>query len=200
MPNWCKCNLQIQSTVEDKKQILNSITIRRKTGDTVNKEITFEKILKTPKKLLEENKHLPLIDDEPRKDLIEKYGADNWYDWRIKNWGVKWDASEPEFEIDDTIDVSFQTPWGPPYKILKKLSELHPKARLVLQFSDEFSLNDPQGEITYQDGRATQLRWNPERNNKSQYERDHESTWDQIWSCIWVRDWTETIENPEGWE
>ena len=45
------------------------------------------------------------------KELKEKYGSDNWYDWAINNWGTKWGCYEPFGE--DTA-YNFQTAWSPP--------------------------------------------------------------------------------------
>ena len=45
---------------------------------------------------------------------------DRWYNWRLANWGTKWDAYE--VEIDDSemhygFEVSFDTAWSPPEEI-----------------------------------------------------------------------------------
>lgn len=45
-----------------------------------------------------------------QKELIEKYGTDNWYDWAYMNWGTKWGCYENEF---DTDRLSFSTAWSP---------------------------------------------------------------------------------------
>lgn len=37
------------------------------------------------------------------------YGTDEWYNWRLNNWGCKWDASNIEWTSDFTVE--FETPW-----------------------------------------------------------------------------------------
>ena len=55
--------------------------------------------------------------------LREKYGADNWYEWKLKNWGCKWDAKTCE-KIDREQDFSFhfETPWGQPDEFIQKFT------------------------------------------------------------------------------
>ena len=40
----------------------------------------------------------------------------DWYNWRIENWGTKWEIFEAYIEDDDATEItfSFQTAWGPP--------------------------------------------------------------------------------------
>ena len=45
---------------------------------------------------------------------------DRWYNWRVQNWGTKWDAYT--MEIDDTdmphgFEVQFETAWSPPEEV-----------------------------------------------------------------------------------
>ena len=67
-------------------------------------------------------------EDNPKaeKEMIQKHGAKNWYDWCIKNWGTKWDRSEYEVVSDEwkdgSIEVLFSTAWSPPAEILKLIS------------------------------------------------------------------------------
>ena len=51
---------------------------------------------------------------------------DRWYNWRLANWGTKWDAYE--VEIDDSemhygFEVSFDTAWSPPEEICYAIKE-----------------------------------------------------------------------------
>jgi hypothetical protein len=47
-------------------------------------------------------------------------GFDNWYDWRISNWGTKWDVDTEGLEYTDngdgTAQISgwFESAWSPP--------------------------------------------------------------------------------------
>jgi hypothetical protein len=47
-----------------------------------------------------------------------------WWDWRVQNWGTKWEITTDEAYIDiskNEIKVSFATAWSPPTGIFDKL-------------------------------------------------------------------------------
>ena len=51
---------------------------------------------------------------------------DRWYNWRVQNWGTKWDAYT--MEMDDTdmphgFEVNFETAWSPPEEICNAIRE-----------------------------------------------------------------------------
>ena len=49
------------------------------------------------------------------------------YQWRIENWGNKWDGTNAYVDLDDTqIFISVETAWSPCDKITYKLIELCP--------------------------------------------------------------------------
>jgi len=60
---------------------------------------------------------------------MEKYGAANWYDWNIANWGTKWDVGEEGSDVgytegDTTVGLSFDSAWSPPIQFYDKMEEL----------------------------------------------------------------------------
>lgn len=63
-----------------------------------------------------------------------KYGADNWYDWKIENWGTKWGVGECEFEDNR---YTFDTAWSTPVKIFEALSKMFKTVSIRVQFADE---------------------------------------------------------------
>lgn len=58
------------------------------------------------------------------QQLKETYGFDNWYDWRVANWGTKWDLCEVMVEQHDAnnITLTFDTAWAPATAAYAKLS------------------------------------------------------------------------------
>ena len=129
MPNWVKNNLRIKSNGEKVLEVLEML--KDEHG-----QVTFEKVVPTPEELLTEPS--PQRDDKKAKKFKEKYGAEDWYNWRCKNWGCKWDAGESGFyEQDGYSMVSFTTPWSPPREFLEKLSKMFPNVTFVLQFAEE---------------------------------------------------------------
>jgi len=65
---------------------------------------------------------------------LKEFGADNWYDWRIKHWGTKWGAYDANFG-DDWL--TFQTAWSHPTVIMLLLGQKFPKLRFEIRFADE---------------------------------------------------------------
>ena len=52
--------------------------------------------------------------------------ASGWYDWRLDNWGTKWDIYETHCtRIDaNTLYMTFYTAWSPPIPIFDKLTDM----------------------------------------------------------------------------
>jgi len=50
----------------------------------------------------------------------------NWYDWRLQNWGTKWDVYETHCtRIDaNTLQLTFYTAWSPPIPVFDKLVDM----------------------------------------------------------------------------
>lgn len=124
MPNWCENVLIIKGDAIDIAELLE-VCKGEKTA------FTFENVSPTPKELLEEG---------------------GWYDWRITNWGTKWDAFETAVvEISDTeTEVWMDTAWSPPTGFVLKLSELYPFLDFTLKFEE--SMCDFSGEVIIKAG------------------------------------------------
>ena len=87
-----------------------------------------------------EDGNLESLSEENSEKLTKLHGSDNWYDWRIRNWGVKWNVSECRWEqlSSNTIRYEFDTPWGPPHGIVGRLYQLFPEKELGMTwFYDE---------------------------------------------------------------
>ena len=107
MPNWCN----------------NSITIR---GD-YDTLVQLKPVLAAGEGLLNAMVPMPAELEDTTKG---SNGDDiNWYDWRVSNWGTKWDVSTEGLEFidhgDGTAEISgwFDTAWAPPIDALHTLAE-----------------------------------------------------------------------------
>lgn len=58
----------------------------------------------------------------------EKYGVPTWYEWHLRMWGTKWNATDTYFPDRDT--VSFYTAWAPPSPFMRKLSRTYPEVKI----------------------------------------------------------------------
>lgn len=61
-------------------------------------------------------------------DNCIKYGAKDWYDWRLLNWGCKSDAFDSKVleDSEQTFEVEFSTSNGVPRKWLEKVAKDYP--------------------------------------------------------------------------
>jgi hypothetical protein len=60
------------------------------------------------------------------------------YNWRVNNWGTKWDAHD--VVVDETsdrgVDFRFDTAWAPPVEAVRELSRLFPDAVIGLAYDE----------------------------------------------------------------
>jgi len=115
MPNWCANHVTLRHA--DPAMIA-------KAEEGFNKDEFFHTLVPMP----EELKGTSSPNDKPNPVLVEKYGADNWYDWSVANWGTKWDANSGDGAIADqsegSITLVFDTAWSPPITFYTKLEEM----------------------------------------------------------------------------
>ena len=83
---------------------------------------------------------------------IQNYGFPTWYEWRIQNWGTKWNASSAE--VSDG-QFSFLTAWNDPKPVIEKLSQIFPTVSIHHVWADE-DIGYNCGERTYHNGTITQ--------------------------------------------
>ena len=132
MPNWCDNTLIVSH--EDAKMI-DKLEQGWKTGkffQTIFPEpdYTITPVKKTfPEYALSHAK----TDEEKAKILEPTISESNWWDWRVQNWGTKWEIettwTNENGEVmpytinrnSNSISVSFASAWSPPIGIYDKL-------------------------------------------------------------------------------
>ena len=123
MPNWCHNRVEIYG--EGAEKIAEEIASEQTPFD-------FAKIVPEP--------DYDKIEVEPTFEPIAEsdHQMPKWWDWRVQNWGTKWNSSECEVTImdDEQIEYTFNTAWGPPEPIIHKLRELYPDVSITA-FYDE---------------------------------------------------------------
>lgn len=70
-------------------------------------------------------------------DNYAQYGAVDWYDWRCRNWGTKWNAASTEIPCEGTADVYFDTAWSPVTALMQELSKQHPECKFEYEYAEE---------------------------------------------------------------
>lgn len=118
MPNWCDNHLTIRS---ENKQLLTDMAKAADKGEL----LAF--LRPEP-----DYKTTPVAHTFPRKegDEIPTIRDDAWWDWRVQNWGTKWDIdTDPDnvyldLEIGE-LQIGFLTAWSPPCDALNYAAEEH---------------------------------------------------------------------------
>ena len=122
MPNWTSNEVRFKSRINSQKQLdkLKKRLEGKEEGD-VNK-FDFNRIIKMPTALVN-TKALEDKTDNKAKRMLKKYGAKDWYDWRNKNWGTKWNSVDTEITQDERegLTYTFNTAWDCPREIVFKL-------------------------------------------------------------------------------
>lgn len=125
MPNWVKSSIKVSGNAEAIKELVDFVKSEKSDFD-------FNKIVPMPQEL--EDTTYPVA--QLNKELLAKYGFDNWYSFSIEKWGTKWNASEAYFD-KSTNQFSFQTAWSFPYPIIEELIKKFPNVDFLVEYADE---------------------------------------------------------------
>ena len=133
MPNWCDNVVMIKGD----KGIIDNV---KKTLEENGNVFSFNKVLPCPPALL--NTTAPNRSEQSVAYNKSKFGAADWYDWCVSNWGTKWNSSEAIIttEIVDgeesQIAYSFQTAWAPPTPLYDKLASMFPNTNIFINYDE----------------------------------------------------------------
>lgn len=88
MPNWCVNTLIVNTGDKPELERFKAETADPQ-GDREEQILSFAALVPEP----------------------EYKNPDDWYNWRIENWGCKWNPSEPDVidETSDSVQYSFDT-------------------------------------------------------------------------------------------
>ena len=122
MPNWCDNTLYL--THKDPKMVDKAIEgwKNNKFFATLRPEPDYTKV--KVKHTFPTN----MVTGEAKSEFVEADQA--WWDWRLQNWGTKWEIVSDESYLDiqenehgKSIRASFSTAWSPPTDLYEYLHE-----------------------------------------------------------------------------
>tara|TARA_R110000824_G_scaffold399220_1_gene604328 strand:+ start:132 stop:854 length:723 start_codon:yes stop_codon:yes gene_type:complete len=136
MPNWCWNNLSVSGNEIQLRKFVEKSTIDIEKND----EFSFNGTCPMPNTLnITSGSHLSFIEKIKRYINIKLYKHKDWYDWRLSNWGTKWDAAESYINNNDInyFSVSFETAWGPPIAWIDNIQQDFPDLCFELEYEEE---------------------------------------------------------------
>ncbi|MCQ2284556.1 MAG: hypothetical protein MJZ57_06620 [Bacteroidales bacterium] len=181
MPNWCENLLKVAGEKKEAERFLND--------GVADEKWAISHYIPTPKELLENGSR----DENVLAELRRKYGHDHWYEWRLANYGCKWDC-EAEYEMvrwdDGTLLIEFDSPWSPPVEFLRHVQRMYPKLDFELLYMelgcffagcaeterDEEGnpyIVDEYGEPYYEDEDGNVIDYNAEGFDWEEFEKEH---------------------------
>ena len=108
MPNWCNNSFSITGNTESIRELWETA----QTADNGDFGL-LNAIMPMPKEL---------------EGTTAPSEGDNWYNWRVENWGTKWDVTDEGLEFidngDGTASISgwFDSAWSPPIGAYEQLA------------------------------------------------------------------------------
>ena len=114
MPNHCYNSVKIVCPSEEEARTLKDFLEGEDT------EFDFNRLVPMPEELLEATK-----DPDEQADRIARHGHHWWYEWRIANWGTKWNSYDDDLDEEEMrqglLHYTFATAWSPPDGICRAL-------------------------------------------------------------------------------
>jgi hypothetical protein len=143
MPNWCSNRIVITGPEEEVERLIEVVKGEESSFD-------FHRILPRPEIL-----ELDRPSEKEKEAAIEQTGFSGWYHWSVHNWGTKWNACDPKFEVEvesavqklaravtkegpqAIVRYDFDTAWSPSSPVIAKLSEMFPAVKIQHSYIEE---------------------------------------------------------------
>jgi hypothetical protein len=147
MPNWCENKLDVSGNEIDVQKFKELTLVKDDVGNGLH--FTMEILSTTPSELLEQTSPNTWRGEETDiagklefekkiEELKQKYGHTDWYDWRVKNWGTKWDAAESYIldDEDEFFSIEYNTAWGPNIEWVRYVAKQFTELTFTLWFQE----------------------------------------------------------------
>jgi len=146
MPNYCWNVLNITGPEKDINEFLNKSKIKE-DDNGYEKHFSFSGTVPEPDyKTTPVKLTYPEIDarhaktDKEREEIMKNKPTirkDSWWDWRVQNWGTKWEPIDPDVNyIKEGIVITFDSAWSPPIQWLHTVHLDYPDLKFLLEFEE----------------------------------------------------------------
>lgn len=120
MPNWCSNSITIKHQNE---------ALLQRFVDAYNAGAVMQDFCPCPQDLIDTVAGSPHDEGERERNEqkkqrnLQQYGHETWFDWKVENWGSKWDFGR---RVDEApiklrrkngkayVEIAFDTAWSPP--------------------------------------------------------------------------------------
>src|SRR5687768_6577438 len=108
MPNWCENTFTVEGAEKDVQRFKQLAKPKENPAD-----LSLASLYPMPAGVYQGDVGL---------EQFQMYRKNNWYHWRIKHWGTKWDADATLMnETPDFLVYRFESAWSPPVAWLTKV-------------------------------------------------------------------------------
>lgn len=131
MPNWCENTVSIFGSKEVVESVMEFVKPNSSDISVDNDEPTAMSLQSI----------FPIDPELLNSDAFTAEG-NGWYDWRIANWGTKWDIQAnvsilSEYRDDVyLVDYTFDSAWAPPTEAMIVLSKTFPEIVIHLSYDE----------------------------------------------------------------
>ena len=143
MPNWCSNEVTVYANSREDLRRLLAMATEPVEGDDNSDDskdeslFRMESILTTPREIMN-NSRIDNGSDQLNRAIAgdTSYKYDNWYDWRVANWGTKWDMSDVQLDTivptgeeigkQYSFNLFYQTAWSPNIEFWKYVCKMAP--------------------------------------------------------------------------
>lgn len=150
MPNWVSNQLKITGPKEEldrfQQQAGQAYTTKKQNfsdkgieweDETYQEPLSFWNFIKPDEAIMEEY-FGPQPQGQSFAEAIQ-HKTNHWYDWNVRTWGCKWDASyvQCDRDSDTKLVYSFETPWSAPEPVFQEMVASFPKLDFEYRYLEE---------------------------------------------------------------